>query len=109
MINDSARPDLQALVKLLDQIESDLNSESEARYQPYTDGRLREAAGWLRRCLDPHSAAAIAIEAARRAERESCKKVVLALRDAWRKGHGQSAGVAYAEAIAAAIGARSEV
>ena len=66
---DAARPDLSALVKLLDQIERDLNSEPEARYQPYTDGRLREAAGWLRRCLEPHSAAAIAIEAACREER----------------------------------------
>lgn len=48
-------------------------------------------------------------EAVRQEEREICKKLVLTMRDAWRKRHGQREGVAYAEAIAVIIGARNEV
>ena len=43
-----------------------------------------------------------------REEREANAAVALGLRDAWRNGHGQRNGVAYAEAIAAAIRARGD-
>lgn len=59
-------------------------------------------------CLLPSEIAARE-EAVRREEREACAAATLALRDAWRNGHGQRKAVAYAEAIAAAIRARGEV
>jgi hypothetical protein len=57
--------------------------------------------------LSPERVAA-QVEAARREEREANAAVALGLRDAWRNGHGQRNGVAYAEAIAAAIRAQDD-
>jgi hypothetical protein len=81
------------------------------------DPRNRLAPGQRRAMEDARDAVlealapilAAQIEAARREEREICKKLVLTMRDAWRKRHGQREGVAYAEAIAVIIGARNEV
>jgi hypothetical protein len=83
-----------------------MSGDPRNRLSPGRRRAMEDARDAVLEALAPILAAQV--EAARREEREANAAVALGLRDAWRNGHGQRNGVAYAEAIAAAIRARGD-
>ena len=60
------KTDREAVERLCERMLDDCNSPDAARYRPYTDGRMRDAAATLRALVQERDAALAAVETARR-------------------------------------------